>query len=436
MATDALGWADVEAAGGIRAWVDAEVARQGLADPGATSAKTDAENKLYKARRDEERKVRRELYRRAWQAYRRAHVVHLGAGVFWHDTADVDRFDADDPEKRRQDSALPSLDDVAALAGALGLSIPRLRWLAYHRDVDTGTHYHRWWVPKRDGSKRLISAPKPELKAVQRWITREVTEHLPVHGAAHGFLVGRSIVSNARVHAGARVIVKLDIRGFYPTISMRRVKGLLRRAGLGEQVATVMALLATESPREQVATHGKTYFVATGPRSLPQGAPTSPSITNALCLRLDCRLSGLARKLGCRYTRYADDLTFSWHGDARPQVGALLRGVAMIVRAEGFEVHAKKTRVMRAGARQKVTGLVVNQAPAERPTTRVPRVTQRALRAATKNRELGRSGKGETLEQLKGMAAFVMMTDAARGRALMARLDRLIAARDQAGGQP
>jgi len=427
MATDDLLWADVAAAGGIRDWVDAQVARQGLADPGGTSAMTDAEKKLYKARREEERRVRRELYRRAWQAYRRAHIVHLGPGVFWHDTADVDRFDADDPEKKRQDNALPPLGDVEALARALGLTIPRLRWLAYHRDVDTGTHYHRWLVPKRDGTPRLISAPKPELKAAQRWITREVTEHLPLHGAAHGFVTGRSIATNARVHAGARVIVKLDIRGFYPTVTMRRVKGLLRRAGLGEQVATLLALLATESPREEVVTHGKTHYVATGPRSLPQGAPTSPSITNALCLRLDCRLSGLARKLGCRYTRYADDLTFSWHGAAKSQVGALLRAAGMIVRAEGFEIHVKKTRVMRAGARQKVTGLIVNQAPAERPAVRVPRQTQRELRAAIRNRELGRPGKGETLEQLKGMAAFVMMTDRARGSAFMERIDRLIA---------
>jgi RNA-directed DNA polymerase len=431
MATDPLAWAEVAAAGGIRAWVDAEVARQGLADPGATQTMTDAERKLYKARREEERRVRRELYRRAWQAYRRAHIVHLGPGVFWHDTADVDRFDADDPTRKQQDNALPPLADVLALAKALGLTIPRLRWLAYHRDVDTGTHYHRWLVPKRDGSPRLISAPKPELKAAQRWIVREITEHLPVHGAAHGFVSGRSIATNARVHAGARVVVKLDIRGFYPTVTMRRVKGLLRRAGLGEQVATVMALLATEAPREEVVTHGKTHFVALGPRSLPQGAPTSPSITNALCLRLDCRLSGLARKLGCRYTRYADDLTFSWHGDARAQVGALLRGAGAIVRAEGFEVHSKKTRVMRAGGRQKVTGLVVNRAPADRPAVRVPRATQRELRAAIRNRELGRPGKGETLDQLKGMAAYVMMTDRARGQAFMERIERLIAAQKE-----
>jgi hypothetical protein len=425
---DALRWSDVAAAGGIREWVDAEIARQGLADPGASASMTDAEKKNYKARRDEERKVRRELYKRAWLAYKRSHIVHLGPGVFWHDTADVDRFDADDPDKKRQDNGLPALADVDALGKALGLTVPRMRWLAYHRDVDSGTHYHRWLVPKRDGSPRLISAPKPELKAAQRWITREITEHLPVHGAAHGFLVGRSIVTNARVHAGARIVVKLDIRGFYPTVTMRRVKGLLRRAGLGEQVATLMALLATESPREEVITHGRTHYVATGPRSLPQGAPTSPSITNALCLRLDCRLSGLARKLGCRYTRYADDLTFSWHGRDRSDVGTLLRAVRMIVRAEGFEIHATKTRVMRSGARQKVTGLVVNAAPG-RPPARVPRETVRHLRAAIKNRELGRPGKGESLEQLKGMAAFVMMTDRERGKAFMDRIDRLIAAR-------
>ncbi|HUJ57487.1 MAG TPA: reverse transcriptase family protein [Kofleriaceae bacterium] len=430
MADELPRWADIAATGGIRAWVDAEIARQGLADPGAPSG--DAEKKAYKARRDEERRVRRELHRRAWLAYRRAHVVHLGAGVWWHDTADVDRFDPEDPEKRRADNALPAIDGVDALAAALGLDVPRLRWLAFHRDVDSGTHYHRWLVPKRDGTPRLISAPKPELKRVQRFLMREVTEHLPVHGAAHGFLVGRSIVTNARVHAGAKIVVKLDIRGFYPSVTWRRVKGLLRRAGLTEQVATLMALLATESPREQVVTHGKTYHVATGPRSLPQGAPTSPSITNALCLRLDARLSGLARKLGCRYTRYADDLTFSWHGDARTDVSGLLHATGAIVAAEGFAIHPQKTRVMRSGARQSVTGLVVNAAPG-RPPARVPRARIRELRAAIKNRELGRPGKGETLEHLKGLAAFVMMTDRAKGKAFMERIDRLIAARNSQG---
>lgn len=425
-----LRWADVAAAGGIREWVDAQIAKQGLADPGASSSMTDAEKKLYKARRDEERRVRRELYKQAWAAYKREHIVHLGPGVWWHDTADVDRFDADDPEKKRQDNQLPAMADVEALAKALGMTVAKLRWFAYHRDVDSGTHYKRWLVPKRDGSQRLISAPKPDLKAAQRWIAREVTEHLPVHGAAHGFLVGRSILTNARGHAGARVLVKMDIKDFYPTITWRRVKGLLRRAGLGEQVATLMALLSTESPREEVVTHGKTYYVATAPRSLPQGAPTSPSISNAVCLRLDARLSGLARKLGCHYTRYADDLTFSWHGAAKADLGNLMHAVAAIVKAEGFTIHPKKTRVMRSGARQSVTGLVVNHAPEGRPVARVPRKRVRDLESAIHNREHGKPGKGESLEHLKGLAAFIMMTDREKGAALMARVDKLIAARD------
>src|SRR5258706_10127638 len=190
MAEPELKWADVAVTGGIRGWVDAEIARQGLAASGVPSNMNDAEKKLFKARRDEERRVRKDLYKRAWSAYKRAHVVHLGPGVFWHDTADVDRFDADDPEKKRQDNGLPKLDDVDAFAKATGLSVPRLRWLSFHREVDTGSHYKRWLVPQRDGSPRLISAPKPDLKSVQRWITREVTEHLPIHGAAHGFVPG------------------------------------------------------------------------------------------------------------------------------------------------------------------------------------------------------------------------------------------------------
>src|ERR1041384_3492782 len=100
-------WADIAAAGGIREWVDAQIAKQGLADPGASQSMSDAEKKLYKARRDEERRVRRELFKQAWAAYKRAHVVHLGPGVWWHDAADVDRFDAEDPEKKRQGKPPP-----------------------------------------------------------------------------------------------------------------------------------------------------------------------------------------------------------------------------------------------------------------------------------------------------------------------------------------
>lgn len=421
-------WKAIQEAGGIAPWVRAELARKGVSTDGVDpSTLTDRQKGAYKDKKRAEAEARRALKRLAWDAYRETHVTHLG-GVHWDDDASPDKLDVDGREERAKENQLTEQDSVDGLARALGLTISRLRWLTYHREVDTGTHYRTWHIPKRDGTLRTITAPKRHLKAAQRWALRNVWDKLPVHGAAHGFLTARSIVTNARIHAGADVIVKIDIQEFFPTVTYRRVKGLLRKAGLSEQVATLLALLSTEPPRDAVLHRGKTVYVASGPRALPQGAPTSPAITNALCRRMDRRLSGLARLLGMKYTRYADDLTFSWQGQAagaRAPVGALLRGATTILRSEGFRVHKKKTSVMRSGARQAVTGLVVNKAPGV-PPARVPREVVRRLRAAIKNRELGRPGKeGETLAQLQGMAAFIYMADPARGRALLDRLAAL-----------
>lgn len=421
-------WDGIAAEGGIEPWIEAELRRRDLwVDSADTSQMSDKERKALKARYEELRRVRKILYKHAWAEYKKAHLIHLGPGVFYHDTVDIDRFDLEDPEGRRTENDVPQIKDARHLAEILGVSVERLRWLAYHREVDTGTHYRTWTVPKRSGGQRLISAPKPELKRIQRWIARTITEHLPVHGAAHGFLTGRSTVTNAGAHRGARMVVKFDIKDFYPTISWRRVRGIFRKAGYNEQVATVLALLCTEAPREEIDIRGKTHYVAIGERSLPQGAPTSPSLTNTLSRRLDTRLDALAHQLGYKYTRYADDLTFSWHrGDSKSaRVGVLMRAVHNIVASEGFTVHAKKTRVLRFGRRQKITGLVVNSAPPDAPAARVPRKTVRELRAAIHNREQGKPGRGETLAQLRGMAAYIYMTDPEKGRAFLDRLSRL-----------
>ncbi|MBY0229934.1 MAG: reverse transcriptase family protein, partial [Gemmataceae bacterium] len=293
------------------------------------------------------------------------------------------------------------------------------RWLAYHRDAATKLHYRRFVIPKRGGGERAIWAPMPLLKAAQHWILRNVAERLPVHGAAHGFLAGRSILSNAAAHPDARIILKMDIKEFFPTVSLTRVKGIFRKAGYREQVATLMALICTEAPREVVERDGKTWYVSLGPRCLPQGAPTSPALTNTLCLRLDRRLAGLAAKLGWRYTRYADDLTFSLpdgHKD-EPKTGPLMGFVKRIVAAEGFAVHPDKTSVRRKGGRQQVTGLVVNGGG----PPRVTRDLKRRLRAAAHNLARGKGLKeGETPARLEGFAAYVHMTDEKLGGKLLA----------------
>jgi hypothetical protein len=429
-------WKAITDAGGIDKWVQAELAAKGLSTQGLDPAKLkESEKAGYKEKKKAEAQARRELKRAAWEAYRATHIVHLGQGVHWDDKVDHDKLDLPDRPERLRQLGLPDLETVDKLAEALSMNVSRLRWFTFHREVDTGSHYRSWQIPKRDGSMRTITAPKKELKAAQRWALRHVYERLPVHGAAHGFLPARSIVSNAEAHADADVVVKLDIQDFFPTITWKRVKGLLRKGGLPEQAATLLALLSTESPRELIEFRGKTLHVAKGPRALPQGAPTSPAITNAICLRMDRRLSGLARKLNFRYTRYADDLAFSWRApekkgphDKSPKapVGVLISAVKKIIQSEGFRVHPRKTQVLRAGMRQRITGLVVNGAKDGQPKARVPRTTLRQLRAALHNREHGKPGKaGESLAQLRGMAAFVHMTDPVKGKALLARIAAL-----------
>lgn len=422
-ATDPLTlWRQIQQAGGPRAYVDAQLRERGFLVARRDADKLpDREKEQYKKALKQEAAERQKLRREAWRAYKAAHVVHLGDGVFWSDDAKPDKWDTPNSEERAAENELPPLDTPDHLAAALNLTVAQLRVMCYHRDAATSLHYRRFTIPKRGGEPRPIWAPMPRLKAAQRWVLHNVVERLPAHGAAHGFLAGRSTLSNAAAHADARIVLKMDVKDFFPTVTWRRVKGVFRRAGYRERVATLLALLCTEAPREIVELDGKTYFVSLGPRCLPQGAPTSPGLTNALCLRLDRRLTGLAAKLGWRYTRYADDMTFSLPAShaGKPRLGALLGCVRRVVEAEGFAVNAAKTRVARRGGRQAVTGLVVN-GPG---TPRVPRELRRRLRAAAHNLQAGKPlPEGESLPRLMGYAAYVYMADKKRGAELLRAL--------------
>jgi hypothetical protein len=414
-------WRAISAAGGPRAFIDAQLKERGfLVERRDADAMTDREKDRYKKELKAEAAERKRLNKDAWAAYKTAHIVHLGDGVFWTDARTPDKWDTPNSEERAAENELPPLDTPQQLADALGVTLGQLRGLCYHRDAATKLHYRRFTIPKRDGSRRAIWAPLPRLKAAQRWVLHHIVERLPVHGAAHGFLPGRSILTNAAQHPDSRVVLKLDVKDFFPTVTWRRVKGVFRRAGYREQISTLLALLCTESPREVVELDGVTYYVSLGERCLPQGAPTSPALTNALCLRLDRRLTGLATKAGWRYTRYADDLTFSRPAgadDSPPD--RLVPVVTAIVEAEGFTVKAEKTRVARAGRRQTVTGLVVNRDLPPRP----PRALRRQLRAAVHNLRAGKPlPEGESVARLRGYAAYIHMTDPKLGAKLLAGL--------------
>lgn len=364
-----------------------------------------------RARRRAERIARR----------RQTDIVFLGRGVSGR---------LGERESRVEDlerAGLPVLSQPADVAQALGLSIPRLRWLAFHSTAATRVHYVSFTIPKRSGGHRQLSAPHRTLAGAQSWILDNILARLPTDDAAHGFVPSRSILTNAQPHVGRSVVVNLDLEGFFPSVGFPRVRRVFERVGYSPAVATVLALICTECPRRTVTYDGTTYHVATGPRGLPQGACTSPALSNQVARRLDRRLNGLAVRLGITYTRYADDLTFSGQDDLRSRTGYLIARVRHIAESEGFRLNADKTRVLRRNTAQVVTGLVVNDRVGV-PRDEVRRLRAILHRAATEGLAAqNRDGREDFVAWLRGKIGFVMMVRPEQGRKLAAELDELLA---------
>jgi len=376
------------------------------------------ESKKRRAERKAQRAKEQQQRREAYAKFRATTIVHTGAGVS-HGLQDTQSN-----AKELQRRGLPVMHDSSDLAKELGITLSSLRWLTYHRRGATLVHYRRYHIAKKTGGARCISAPKPALAAAQRWVFLSILDVLEIGEPAHGFVHGCSIVSNALPHVGRAVVVNLDLKEFFPSITFRRVAGLFHKLGYSKHVATVLALLCTEPPRVETELDGKVYHVALGQRVLPQGACTSPAITNALCRRLDQRLAGLAKKRGFDFTRYADDLTFSGADAAR--VPALLANVRRILKEEGFTVHPTKTRIMRRGRRQEVTGVVVNQ----RPT--IGREALRELRAILHNaakhglESQNREKRPHFAAYLCGRVEFACMVEPERAPKLRAALAKAL----------
>jgi retron-type reverse transcriptase len=367
-------------------------------------------------RKREENKQKREQARKdkasGWQRKKAAGILYLGEGV----SGGLNETDADAGKLARY--GLPVLTDAASIAQAMQIPAGQLRFLAFSRQVSRTTHYKRFYIPKKTGGQRLISAPMPRLKAVQEWILTNVFSRVTTHEAAHGFLPGRSIVTNAAPHVGAAVVMNMDLKDFFPSITYRRVKGVFRSLGYSESAATILALLCTEPHVDEADLDGETWYIADGERHLPQGSPASPAITNVLCATLDRRLHGLADKLGFIYTRYADDLSFSAAGEGTKNINLLKNAVKAIIESEDLTLHPDKTRIMRKGSRKEVTGIVVNEKPG------VNRNTLRNFRALLYQIEQdGLQGKRwgnspDLMAAIEGYANFVLMVDSGKGHKL------------------
>ncbi len=339
--------------------------------------------------------------------------------------------DADVPQLQRM--GIPVVGTPEELARWLEIPLGKLAWLACRFFENNRpqsvkeSHYAYRWLKKRAGGSRLIESPKAMLKSVQVKILRDILDRIPVHPAAHGFVAGRSIVSNAHPHVNHRVIVKLDLENFYANVTFSRVVAIFRGMGYCREAAIWLARLTTAGvPTNLPFPQGDASAIVPYIRPhLPQGAPTSPALANLSAFSLDVRLSGLAASFGAEYTRYADDLTFSGPRSFLRSLCVFLPLVQAIVRDERFRTNPHKRRVIRSNRRQTVTGVVVNQ------KCNVSRKEFDRLKAILHNCvKLGpRSQNREQHEKfhahLQGRIAHVMQLSRARGEKLQALFQQI-----------
>lgn len=335
---------------------------------------------------------------------------------------------------------VPVIVTTAALATRLGIEPGVLDWFADRQARESRgapgplRHYRYRWQAKRSGSARLVESPKPRLKAIQRRLLREVLDPIPPHDAAHGFRRARSLRSHVAPHVGRPIVITLDLCDFFPTITAGRVVAMFSTAGYPEAVARYLAGLCTNSVPADVWSDPACPFQGADSwrvrrlyrvPHLPQGAPTSPALANLAAFRLDARLSGLAATVGARYTRYADDLAFSGDHELARAVERIVVQVGAIAIEEGFSVQHRKTRVMRAGVRQRVAGVVINAHP------NVARDAYDVLKATLHNcardgpDTQNRADHPDFRAHLSGRVAHVAMLNPARGRRLREILDRV-----------
>ena len=253
--------------------------------------------------------------------------------------------------------------------------------------------YHKFPIDKGNGKQRWIEAPNVRLKSVQRSILTEVLYSVQPHEAAHGFVPGRSIVTNARPHVGQAWVANFDIKGFFPATKSKLVRRtLLKYTSLnrGERILLIKLLCRNGA--------------------LPQGAPTSPHIANLAMYDVDLNIQDYADYHSLKYTRYADDLTLS--GDVLPS--NLRRFIGASVKQLGYTIAPGKSKRLGRAQRQMVTGLVVNE------RIGLPRPSRKKLRAilhdAKSNGAEALVKAGLLLSQVEGKIALQMMWDEEGGR--------------------
>jgi RNA-directed DNA polymerase len=231
---------------------------------------------------------------------------------------------------------LPPFQDLGEFSEEIRLSESLLK-----KYIGFGEFYYcTYEIPKKSGGSRLIAQPSRELKAIQGWILRNILDKLSSSEASKGFEINSSIYDNAFPHIGSNVILALDIDNFFPSIPANKVYGVFSSLGYPKNISSALTSLCVYKG------------------FLPQGSPASPKLANLVCSHLDARIQGYAGKNGITYTRYADDITLSCQSIKTIEKARSF--VQTIIKAEGFKVNKKKTRLLGLRKRKCVTGLILS----------------------------------------------------------------------------
>lgn len=329
--------------------------------------------------------------------------------------------------------ALPHIPTLGDLARWFDASPDQLAWLADQWRVEPASqtplqHYHYRWVEKRSGGARLIEIPKQRLRSMQQKVLRHILDLVPAHPAAHGFRRDRSCVTHAALHTGQRVVIRMDLKDFFPSIPASRVHAMFVKLGYCASVAGALArLCVNRTPAGAFAGRSLPWLERHPYRSphLPQGSPCSPAVANLCAFRLDIRLHALAESMGAVYSRYADDLVFSGDAMLERALDRFHVQVAAIALEEGFRINTRKTRMMRAGTRQQVTGIVVNRHPnvARQEFDNLKATLTNCVRhgPASQNRD----GRANFQAYLRGRVAYVAMVNQGRGQRLKQLMEKI-----------
>ncbi|PWN59764.1 reverse transcriptase domain-containing protein [Chryseobacterium viscerum] len=230
--------------------------------------------------------------------------------------------------------------------------------------------YTKFIIKKKSGEDRIIHSPAPGLKAIQKCINVIFQSIYEVNPAATGFVIGKSIVDNGIVHSGKNYVFNLDLKDFFSSIDQARIWGRLKVPpfNLNEQngnleIANIIASLCCHEMEVERFDAINNKWEKVIKNVVPQGAPTSPTLINIICQKLDFYLSAVAKRFSLRYTRYADDITFSSDHNVYHNNGEFLTEIKRIIKSERFDIKDSKTHLQKRGYRQEVTGLVVNVKP-------------------------------------------------------------------------